>query len=222
MVQTKTINEWSITFFWLILELVTRFQTEQPKCKPSQFAASGHTAIQSVCSTMNSNNRSMLPEVHLTVPTSTSERSLSSPRRNVLLSYYLQATMTEKRHNNCMLLHVCIHTEITDDHDLVRVAWYFIDVNDESKIFLAVLLMSELYSYVYCSSTSFINAYIIINNPMYLCHSILNIHWLDASSTVSFDCVLLFILLHVFPIHGMEWCWYTLQSLCCKLIQPAM
>ena len=47
-------------------------------------------------------------------------------------SYYLRATKTDKRLNNCMLLHAQ-HQEITDDLDLVHVARNFVDANDEDK-----------------------------------------------------------------------------------------
>ena len=68
-------------------------------------------------------NNQMLTEVHkhlrlyFTIPitSSTSESSFSALKR---LLTYLRSTMTEKRLNNCFLLHV--HNNITDAIDLVR------------------------------------------------------------------------------------------------------
>ena len=79
-------------------------------------------------------NRQMFLEVHkhlrlyLTIPitSSTSERSFSALRR---LYTYLRSTMTEKRLNNCFLLHV--HKDLTDNIKLEDVAKEFIMVNDE-------------------------------------------------------------------------------------------
>ena len=42
---------------------------------------------------------------------------------------YLQATMTEKHLNNCLVLHV--HKCITNKRDLVEIAMEFVMVNDE-------------------------------------------------------------------------------------------
>ena len=42
---------------------------------------------------------------------------------------YLQATMTEKQLNNCLVLHV--HKCITNECDLVEIAKEFVMVNDE-------------------------------------------------------------------------------------------
>ena len=42
---------------------------------------------------------------------------------------YLQATMTEKQLNNCLVLHV--HKYITNECDLVEIAKEFVMVNDE-------------------------------------------------------------------------------------------
>ena len=42
---------------------------------------------------------------------------------------YLQATMMEKRLNNCLVLHV--HKCITNECDLVEIAKEFVMVNDE-------------------------------------------------------------------------------------------
>ena len=78
----------------------------------------------------------MLPTVHqmirlfITVPitSATSERTFSALRR---LLTYLRSSMTEKRLNHCLLLHV--HKELTDSVDLVAVAKEFIDSYDERK-----------------------------------------------------------------------------------------
>ena len=94
------------------------------------------TSIRTICDAMNSQPvfKSMLHEVHnllrlyLTVPISsaTAERTFSALRRVLT---YLWATMTEKRLNNCLVLHV--HKCITDECDLVKIAKEFVMVNDE-------------------------------------------------------------------------------------------
>lgn len=71
------------------------------------------TSVQTVCDAMNTKETytSVLSEVHkllrlyLTIPvtSSTAERTFSVLKR---LLTYLRSTMTEKRLNNCMLLHV--------------------------------------------------------------------------------------------------------------------
>ena len=70
------------------------------------------TSIRTVCDAlMEHSYRQMLSEVHkllrlyLTIPitSSTSERTFSTLR---CLLTYLRSTMTEKRLNNCLLLHV--------------------------------------------------------------------------------------------------------------------
>ena len=77
------------------------------------------TSIHTICDAMNSNSvyKQMLSMVHcllrldMTVPitSATSERSFSALRR---LLTYLRSSMSEKRLNNCLLLHV--HEDITD------------------------------------------------------------------------------------------------------------
>ena len=69
---------------------------------------------------------------YLTVPitSSTSERPLSSLIR---LLTYLRSTMTEKRLNNCLLLH--IHKYLTDSLDLYEIARDFISANEERQIY---------------------------------------------------------------------------------------
>ena len=94
------------------------------------------TSIHTICDAMNSQPvfKSMLHEVHnllrlyLTVPISsaTAEQTFSALRRVLT---YLRATMTEKRLNNCLVLHV--HKCITDECDLVKIAKEFVMVNDE-------------------------------------------------------------------------------------------
>ena len=77
------------------------------------------TSIRTICEAMHAHMiRQMFSEVHkllrlyLTIPitSSTSERSFSALRR---LYTYLRSTMTEKRLNNCFLLHV--HKDLTDN-----------------------------------------------------------------------------------------------------------
>ena len=83
-------------------------------------------------------NRQMLTEVHkllrlyFTIPITspTSERSLSALKR---LLTYLRSTTTEKRLNNCFLLHV--HKDTTDAIDLVEVAKDFIACSDEHRAY---------------------------------------------------------------------------------------
>ena len=87
---------------------------------------------------MNSNNifKEMLPTVHqllrlyLTLPitSATSERTFSALR---WLLTYLRSKMTEKRLNNCLLLH--IHKDLTDSIDLISVAKEFIGLTDECQ-----------------------------------------------------------------------------------------
>ena len=75
--------------------------------------------------------KDMLPTIHLllrlylTLPVTlaTSERTFSALRR---LFTYLRSSMTEKRLNNCLLLHV--HKELTDSLDLVAVASEFVSL----------------------------------------------------------------------------------------------
>ena len=96
------------------------------------------TSIDTICEAMNSNSifKEMLPTVHqtirlfITVPitSATSERTFSALRH---LLTYLRSSMTEKRLNHCLLLHV--HKELTDSVDLVAVAKEFIDSYDERK-----------------------------------------------------------------------------------------
>jgi len=96
------------------------------------------TSVRTLCEAMNVNKtyKLMLSEVHkllclyLTVPitSSTCERTFSVLKR---LLTYLRSTMTEKRLNNCLLLHV--HKDLTDKLNLVEVANEFISVNSDRK-----------------------------------------------------------------------------------------
>lgn len=95
------------------------------------------TSIRTVCEAMSTlAYRAMLPEVHrllrlyLTVPitSSTAERSFSTLRRVLT---YLRSTMSEKRLNNCILLH--IHKDLTDGLNLQEIAQDFISLHEERK-----------------------------------------------------------------------------------------
>ena len=101
------------------------------------------TSIHTVCEAMNSNAafKDMLPTVHqllwlyLTLPITSaiSERTFSALRR--LFTYLRTSTcMTEKRLNNCLLLHV--HKKLTDSLYLVAVASEFTSLYDERKMFI--------------------------------------------------------------------------------------
>ena len=78
----------------------------------------------------------MLPTVHqllrlyktIPITSATSERTFSALRR---LFTYLRSSMTERRLNNCLLLHV--HKDITDSLDLISIASEFVCANDERK-----------------------------------------------------------------------------------------
>ena len=93
------------------------------------------TSIRTICEAMRTHaNRQMFSEVHkllrlfltIQITSSTSEQSFSALRR---LLAYLRSTMTEKRLNNCFMLHV--HKDITDQINLRDVAKEFIAVNDD-------------------------------------------------------------------------------------------
>ena len=74
----------------------------------------------------------MLLRILLTIPvtTSTAERTFSTLRR---LKTFLRSTMTQKRLNHVMLLH--IYKEKTDKIDLTKVATKFVSVNDRRRTF---------------------------------------------------------------------------------------
>ena len=71
----------------------------------------------------------------LTIPitSATSERSISTLR---CACTYLRSTMTEKRLNNCFLLHV--HKELTDMCNLQELAKEFVERNDEQRKYFGV------------------------------------------------------------------------------------
>ena len=93
------------------------------------------TSVRTVCEAMKANkNRELLEEVHkllrlyITIPitTSTAERSFSTLRRVLT---YMRSTMTEKRLNNCLMLH--IHKDLTDELDINNIASTFVSANNE-------------------------------------------------------------------------------------------
>ena len=96
------------------------------------------TSIRSICDAMNAQNsfKSILSEVHkllrlyYTIPitSATSERTFSVLRR---LLTYIRSTMTEKRLNNCLILHV--HKDLTDNVNLTDIAKEFVFSNDDRK-----------------------------------------------------------------------------------------
>ena len=85
--------------------------------------------------------KDMFPTVHnllrlyFTIPviSATSERTFSALKR-VLTS--VRSTMTEKRLNNCLLLH--IHMDLTNSLDLTSVAMEFINNEERTKFFLDI------------------------------------------------------------------------------------
>ena len=97
------------------------------------------TSVRTICEAMRAYaNRKLLSEVHklirlyLTIPitSATSERTFSVLRR---LLTYMRSTMTEKRLNNCLLIHV--HKDVTEQLDLVQIAKEFVSANDERRTF---------------------------------------------------------------------------------------
>lgn len=105
------------------------------------------TSTSTICDAMNTNHifKEMLPSVHnllrlyktLPISSATSERTFSALRR---LLTYLRSSMTERRLNNCLLLHV--HKDLTDSLDLVAVATEFISMYDERKKYFGVFNVS--------------------------------------------------------------------------------
>ena len=96
-----------------------------------------------MCDAMNSNTafKSIAAEIHkllkavlYNIISSTSQRTFSVLKR---LLTYLRSTMTKKRLNNCMLLHV--HKDITDQIDNAMVAKECISVNSERLSYLGQL-----------------------------------------------------------------------------------
>ena len=96
------------------------------------------TSVRTISEAMNVQKvyKEMLSEVHsmlrlyLTVPISsaTSDRTFSALKR---VFTYLRSSMTEKRLNNCLLLH--IHKETLDSCDVVEVAKEFISAKEERR-----------------------------------------------------------------------------------------
>ena len=94
------------------------------------------SSIRTICDAMNTQSvyKEMFTETHkllrlyLTVPitSSTSERAFSTLRR---ILTYMRSSMTEKRLNNCMLVH--IHKSVTDSLSLNDIAREFVSNNDE-------------------------------------------------------------------------------------------
>ena len=96
------------------------------------------TGTNAVCDAMNSNHvfKEMLPTVHqlirlykiIPITSATSERTFSALRR---LFTYLRSSMSERRLNNCLLLHV--HKDVTDSLDLISIASEFVCAHDEHR-----------------------------------------------------------------------------------------
>ena len=94
-------------------------------------------SVRTVCSAMlSSNYRSTFREIHkllrlyLTVPitSATSKRAFSTLRR-IFTCLRSCSSMTEKRLNKCVLLHV--HKDLVDEMDLVPIAKRFASLNSE-------------------------------------------------------------------------------------------
>ncbi|XP_062511818.1 zinc finger MYM-type protein 1-like [Corticium candelabrum] len=96
------------------------------------------TSIRTICQALNANQglKILLSEVHklvrlfLTVPISsaTSERTFSALRR---VKTYLRSTITQKRLNNCLLVHM--YKEIADNVNLSDVAKSFVQLDDSRR-----------------------------------------------------------------------------------------
>lgn len=96
------------------------------------------TSIRNITAAMNANPsyKVVLSEIYkllrlyLTIPvtSATSERTFSVLKR---LLVYLRSTMTEKRLNNCLLVH--IHKDIIDELNLKEIAVEFVSTNDERR-----------------------------------------------------------------------------------------
>ena len=116
---------------------LSMFQDFIQASKPTQ-GIRNITKITTICEIMNSSDlgKSMFTEVHklltiyLTVPmtSATAERTFSSLRR---LKNYLRSTMTQKRLNSVLLLHV--HQDRTDKLNLNSIAADFISNNERRK-----------------------------------------------------------------------------------------
>ena len=94
------------------------------------------TKVRTICDAMNVQDtyKEMFTETHkllrlyLTIPitSSTSERAFSTLRRVLT---YIRSSMTEKRLNNCIMLHM--HKSTTDSLKLQVIAKEFIHANNE-------------------------------------------------------------------------------------------
>ena len=103
------------------------------------------TKVQTICQIFNAApySKSLFSEVDallkifLTIPvtTATAERTFSVLRR---VKTYLRATMTQKRLNHVLLLH--IYKEHTDELDLVQVAQSFIMANERRQTYFGSFL----------------------------------------------------------------------------------
>lgn len=101
------------------------------------------TSVRTICDAMNTQSvyKSLLSEVHnllrlyLTIPvtSATSERSFSALKRVLT---YLRSSMSEKRLNNCLLLHV--HKQLTDSCDMEEIAKEFVTANIERRNYFGV------------------------------------------------------------------------------------
>ena len=96
------------------------------------------TSIRTICGAFNDNPtcKRKMSEVHklvrlyLTIPITSAIAERTFPVQKRLLTY-LKSTMTEKRLNNCLLLHA--HKDETDSLNLEEVAKELISVNAERK-----------------------------------------------------------------------------------------
>ena len=94
------------------------------------------TSLNTICDAMNTNNifKDMFSSVHLVhrlqltspITSATSERTFSALKH---IYTYVRLTMTEKRLNNCLLLH--IHKDLTDSLDLPSIVREFVFKYDE-------------------------------------------------------------------------------------------
>ena len=96
------------------------------------------TSIRTICGALNENQsyKQVLSDVHkllrlyLTIPlTSCTAERVFSVQKRVLT--YLRSSMTEKRLNNCLLLHA--HKDVTDSLNLEEIAEEFASINSERK-----------------------------------------------------------------------------------------
>ena len=131
----------------------SKTSTASSRCCTEVFQVLRVTSVHIICDAMNSNDifKEMLPTVHqlrlyLTLPITlaTSERIFSALRR---LLTYMRSKMTEKRLNNCLLLH--IHKDnITDSLNVTSVAKEFISLTDERFLDLSSSLWTYIVMYI--------------------------------------------------------------------------